>query len=327
MVAKSRKIPVLLVGGLLWAGLGLSAGAGTWVLLNGDRLTGELVREDAQFIEVQHPQLGRLKVARTALRAPVEVSARPVDAKDTGATAVAVKVPVKPEGPPPWKRQMEVGYAQQSGATEKQDLSVRLQLDGREGANTFRATGQLLRSEADGKTVTDRQEGDFRWRYDINKRLFTQALTTYAEDNVRNIDLNVEQQFGGGYRLVDTTKQKANVGLGAVVQFLQRKAADDQTSLLGSFFQDYAYQLNNHFKLVQEATLLVSNTGALSAKNGVIGPNNDGSYRLKFNTGLQSKVTDHMLLNVRFEYDYDRSVIESDLRADQRLTTSLGYLW
>ncbi len=309
-------IRLILAGFALGAGLARPGRADTWVLNNGDRLTGDLVREDDAGLEVQHAQLGLLRVPRAALRAPEPAAPKPA-------------APVESAQPDTdkWKRQMELGYAQQSGAKEKQDLSVRLQLDGKAGANTFRGTARLLQAGADGRTVTDRQEAEFRWRHDINKRLFAQSLTTYAADEVRQIDLSLEQQIGGGFRLVDNARHKANVGLGAVVQYLERADADEQTSLLGSFFQDYAYQWNTRVKLVQESSLLVSDTGTLSVKSALTNGPVEGSYRLKFNTGVQSKVTDRMSLNVRFEYDYDRSVLDTELRADQRLTTSLGYLW
>ena len=298
--------------------------AETWVLANGDRLTGELVREDPAFIEVQHAQLGRLKVPRTALRVP-DPAAPPPDAK----AAVPAAAPVQASKPDidKWKRQVDLGYVQQSGAREKEDISVRVQLDGREGANTYRGTARLLQSEADGKTVTNRREAEFRWRYDINKRLFTQALTTYESDEVRKMDLSLEQQIGGGYRILDSPRHKVNVGLGAVVQYLERANTAEQTAVLGSFFQDYAYQWTNRVKLTQESSVMISDTGTLNIKSTLASAPIEGSYRMKFNTGVQSKVTDHMSLNVRFEYDYDRSILDSELRADQRLTTSLGYIW
>lgn len=303
--------------------LALTGRAGTWVLANGDRLTGELVREAPAFIEVEHPQLGRLKLPRAALRVP---AAPKPGAPEARVDATSVKLAAPPDANP-WKRQVELGYTQQSGAQEKEDLSLRLQLEGREGASTYRATARVLQSELAGRTVTERREADFRWRHDINKRLFTQALTTYAADAVRQVDLSVEQQIGGGFRLADNPRHKANIGLGAVVQYLERADANEQTALLGSFFQDYAFQWNSRLKLVQESSFLVSDSAALNVRSALSGAPTDGNYRLRFNTGVQSKVTDHMSLNVRFEYDYDRSILDSELRADQRLTTSLGYIW
>lgn len=300
--------------------LPLTAGADTWELANGDRLTGQLIREDGTFIELDHAQLGRIKLPRSAIRAAAlaKNAAAPAPGK-----AIAVKAAV-----PRWKRQVDVGYSQQSGAKEKQDLSIRFQVDGKRGGNTYRATAKLLQTEADKRQVTDRREADFRWRHDIDKRLFTQTLTTYVEDDVRRVDLSLEQQVGGGLRLLDSSRHKVNIGLGAVLQYLDRADAAEQTAVLGSFFQDYAYEMNSRLKLTQESTVMVSDKGALNVRPGTINaPTSDGSYRVKFVTGMQSKVTDRMSLNVRFEYDYDRSVLDEDLRADQRLTTSLGYLW
>ncbi len=297
--------------------------AGTWILANGDRLTGELVGEDPAFIEVQHPQLGRLKVPRTALRVTDPVAPKPSMKEEAPAAAVKSAQPDVRK----WKSQVELGYVQQSGAKDKEDISARLQVDGKEGSSTYRGTARLLQSEADGKTVTNRREAEFRWRYDINKRLFAQALTNYESDEVRKMDLSLEQQFGGGYRLVDNARHKVNVGLGAVVQYLERSNTDEQTAVLGAFFQDYAYQWTTRVKLVQESSLMVSDTGTLNVKSSLTSAPLEGSYRMRFNTGVQSKVTDHMSLNVRFEYDYDRSVLDHELRADQRLTTSLGYIW
>lgn len=301
--------------------------AAVWNLANGDRLTGELVQETKTHVEVKHPQLGLIKIPREELLTTVAARETAADAKTTRPSQPAESTAVKPKIAK-WKRQVDVGYAQQAGAKEKQDLSLRMQLDGKHGANTYRATARLLQTEADGLTVTERREADFRWRYDINKRLFTQALTTYVEDGVRNIDLSLEQQIGGGYRIVDSPKHKANVGLGAVAQYLDRTDTETKTTVLGSFFQDYVYEVNSRLKLTQESSFMYSDTGALTSQSGATaGAPTAGSYRLKFNTGMQSKVTNSMSLNVRFEYDYDRSILDPELRTDQRFTTSLGYMW
>lgn len=303
--------------------------AETWNLENGDRLTGTLVKDDGEYLEIKHPQLGMLRLAKSALKleAPPTGTAADLTPADLP-KAPAAAASRKPASN--WKRQLEFGFSQQSGTTSKEDLTIRGQLDGKLGDNTFRGTARLLQAETADKTVTDRREADFRWRHDLNKRLFTQTLTTYAADDVRFIDLSIEQQFGGGYRVLDVARHKANVGLGAVVQYLEREGYDDATALHGSFFQDYAFTYNSRLKLTQESNLLVSDSSVFSSlggRSGLSGIPRDGSYRLRFNAAAQSKVTSQMSLNVRYEYDYDRSVPDPDLRGDQRITTSLAYLW
>lgn len=343
-VPVSRLLRLILSFGLIAVSGAGVVRAATWVLANGDRLTGELVSEDAQAVEIQHPQLGRLRLAREQLRSEPEGDAAEAD---ESMLADHLDPDPNPEnetkakdrsglgqdnlrtggGSLSWKRQIELGYSQQSGAKSKEDLTMRFQLDGRQGPNRYRATARLLQVRADEEDVTDRSEATFRWRRDVNKRLFTQSLTTYSDDAIRKIDLSLEQQVGGGLRLLDDRRHKANIGVGAVIQYLDRQDAEQQTAMLGSFFQDYNYQWNQRIKLSQESSFLISDRGSLNIRNGVADGPSDGSYRLKFNTALQSKVTNQMSLNVRLEYDYDRSVLEPDLRADQRLTTSLGYLW
>lgn len=301
----------------------------SWNLENGDRITGALLKDDGEFLEIKHAQLGVLRLAKSALK--LEVAPTGTAADLTPADVPKPRTAAAPKKPASnWKRQLEFGFAQQSGKSSKEDLTFRAQVDGKIGDNTYRGTARLLQSEASDKTVTDRREADFRWRHDLTKRLFTQALTTYAADDVRLIDLSLEQQLGGGYKVLDHARHKANVGLGAVVQYLEREGYDEATSLHGSFFQDYAFTYNSRLKLTQESNFLMSDSNVFSSlggRSGLSGTPRDGSYRMRFNAALQSKVTAQMSLNVRYDYDYDRSVPEPDLRGDQRITTSLAYLW
>lgn len=308
----------------------LPAHAASWVLANGDRLTGTLVRESADELEIQHEQLGPLKIPRSAL-APTP---------SAGTAAAIAKVPATPEGTPTarsdkvipkWTRQIELGYSAQDGAKTKRDLSARFQIEGHDDrSNSYRATASALRSEANGVVTGDRQLADFRWRHDFSKRLFTQSLTTYSSDDLKQINYSVEQQLGGGYKIIDAPKQQVNVGLGAVLQRLSRDNYEDYTALLGSVFQDYTLQWDKRFKFTQEATIFLADSPNMSARGGrstLTGAPADGNYRVKFNAALQSRMTERISLNLRYELDYDHSVPDPNYRSDSRLTSSLGYAW
>lgn len=321
-----------------------AATTATWTLRNGDRLTGELVEDDGEVLEIRHAQLGLISLPKAALLpepAPAATPAPPV-APAVAATATptpadqaaparpAPRTPADQVAPKPWRRQVEFGFSQQSGTTPKEDLTLRTQLDGRVGANTYRGTARFLRAETDDQTVTDRREADFRWRRELGKRVFTQTLTTYAADDVRGIDLSLEQQLGGGYRLLDAPRHKANLGLGLVVQHLDREAFTGTTAVLGSLFQDYTLSLGQRVKLTQETNVLVAEGGGFSAQGGrsqVVAPPSNGSFRVRFSSVAESKLNAHLSLKLRYEYDYDRSVADTELRAEQRITTSLGYHW
>ncbi len=314
--------------------LSVAQGA-TWVLANGDRLNGQLVRETATAIEIEHPQLGRISLPKSGLQGSVT---------DAVAAAAAAKTDSLPSTPttassskpaaarPNWTRQIEVGFVMQEGAKSTRDLNARAQVEGRWRGNSVRSTLKMTRAESEGRVTRDRDEADLRLRRDFNRRTFAQALTTYSSDDIRRIDLSLEQQIGGGYRLVDGERQKMNVGLGAVVQRFERDGYEEQTALLGSAFQDYAFSWNDRFKITQESSVQFADRAPVIARNTGSAPATlnapaNGNYRFKFNTALSSKMTQQISLNLRFEYDFDRSIAEPDLRADTRLTTSLGYAW
>jgi putative salt-induced outer membrane protein YdiY len=303
-----------------------------WVLANGDRLTGALVAETDSGIEIDHPQLGRLVIAWEALQKPagpsvVEKAVAP-DVAPVNTVAATSSVPLSRVQ---WIRQLDFGYARQDGAKSRQELSARAQIEARAGRDNYRGTARVLRAESQGVLTSDRHEADFRWRREFNKRLFGQALTTYASDDIRKINLSLEQQVGGGYRIIDGERQKLNLGLGAVLQRLAREGYENHTALLGSAFQDYAFALNDRFRITQEATFLVSDEVSMAVRGGQsalpLVPSQGGNFRLRFNTNLQSKMTSQISLNLRYEYDYDRSLPDPNLRTDSRLTTSLGYSW
>jgi len=308
--------------------------AASWALANGDRLSGKLLGETETHIEIEHAALGRLTIARTALQ-PAAAEEKPAE-EISLAVAEEVDIPPATESAAvavekprlKWMtRRIEVGYTRQDGARDKEDITARVQAEARLGSNTFRATAQVIRSASNDEIVTDRQEANFRWRHDFDKRRFAQALTTYSSDDVRNINLSVEQQIGGGYRLYDAPRQQINVGLGAVVQWLDRDGNPQNTALLGSAFQDYSLRFNDRVRLTQEATVLFADGDSLSGTPSVGTAPSDGNYRVKFNAALQTKMTPKASLNLRYEYDYDTSVTDTSLRADSRLTTSLGYSW
>jgi putative salt-induced outer membrane protein YdiY len=309
----------------------LVAQGATWVLANGDRLTGNLVRETDGAVEIEHPQLGRLTIARAALQGSVTETAkapasRPAEGSGGGATPTAS---TSTRTRPQWARKIEFGFVMQEGAKSQRDLTARGEVEGRLGAHSLRGTARVVRSESQGVLTKSREEADFRWRRDFNRRTFAQALTTYGSDDLRNIDYTVEQQLGGGYRILDGARQKMNLGVGAVLQRQSRKGYEDETALLGSAFQDYAFSWNNRFKLTQESSVQYADDAPAILRGSTTPATapTDGNYRFRFNTTLESKMTDQVSLNLRYEYDYDHSIPERALRSDSRLTTSLGYAW
>src|SRR5690625_5104686 len=127
-------------------------------------------------------------------------------AQDESETAVE-EAPAKN----PWTGRIDFGYSWQSGRKDKNEMSLRGQLDRTVGPNEFRGLGEFLYGEVDSVRNTQRFTSSFRWRRDFTERLFTQVLTQYENDKIREINHRVEQNLGLGYRYLDTEKFEGSI--------------------------------------------------------------------------------------------------------------------
>jgi putative salt-induced outer membrane protein YdiY len=319
-------VPVIALA-LLSGLLPVAAAGATWTLLNGDRLSGELVTEFEDVIVIRHVALGLMEIPRSALAIGTVAA---VDANAPVATSTPAATAVKAEKKK-WKGQLEVGYTQQSGVRTQQNLTMRGQVDGRLGTDSLRGTARLLQTSSDGVRQSDRLDADFRWRHELTQRFFVQSLSAGFTDALRQIDLSLEEQVGVGWKMINTKVQTANLGLGVAVRRQEKKLTGGTTGLLGTLFQDYAHTWKGGLRFSEESSIALSAERSLSAAQqpvGIVPVSAGGSnYRLRFGAALQGRVIGRTIFNIRYDYDYDRSVLVPDYRADQRLSTSLGYIW
>lgn len=340
MPSPSRHGLCALFLGLILAGTAapLARGANEIRFKNGDRLTGTVVEQTTEFIRFRHATLGEVRIA-TAEAEVVELPDTPVEslAGLPPQTEPARPAPVvRPATPPAlqpapraasaarpdpsrWRGKIEFGFKQESGATESVDFSLRGDTERKIGRNQYRATGRLLYGEKNDRKSADRYDATFRWRRDFEGDFFSQALTTYLSDQIKAIDASYEQNIGVGYRVLNRDRHIVNAGVGATGQYRQAVGSDPNVQLLAEFFEDYTYKINGRFTLTQNSLLQWSDEET--------GPIADGrqNYKLQFDAALQGRFTDRLSLNLRFEHEFDNSVVKRDARTDQRITSSLGY--
>jgi putative salt-induced outer membrane protein YdiY len=316
----------LLIGlGLLQPGAGVAA---TWSLANGDRVSGQQIRETADTIVIWHDALGEISIPRTALAVPPPIMT------DSDLQAAARIAPANPTQRPTraaWRRQIEFGYSQQSGVSLVRNLSSRVEITGKDGPDSYRITAKLLQSELAGTRQTDRLDADLLWRHDLTQRIFIQSLSTGFRDGIRNIKLSAEEQAGVGLRLAENSKQAAHVGFAVSGRFQEHGDAPNSQGILGMMFEDYSRSWGNglHFSQELSAALSSETVTTFPIDPGVSshGPLGSGNYRLRFNSALVSRAVNRSTLSLRYEYLYDQSVLNPAYRTDQRITTAIGYGW
>jgi len=293
------------------------------VFPNGDRLSGHLVAEEEAFYHFESDALGRLTVpveaAELVRGAPeervdeVEIL-RPHDADAVAGIPVPQPATPVPAARPPWTGRFDLGYTWQSGRAEKNELALRAQSDRRIEESEYRLTGEFLYGQVDGVRNTHRYIAGFRWRESFTERLFSQSFTRYEADRMRGIRNRAEQDIGIGYRFLRNERAEASVVPGVTIQYTDERGVADQWDYLGSIFQDFVWRFNSRYRIEQDF-------------NALMDPADTEDYIIRFNAGVVGTVRKGINLSIRYQYLFENQTRPGVSQDDQRLITSVGYVF
>lgn len=259
---------------------------------------------------------------------PQPETRRPGTDIQKAAAKVAESLDAKPKEED-WEGKLEFGLRQQQGRRDIFAIDIRGSAERTIGENDLRANARLLYGEQDGQVNNDRYDASLQWRRELGERTFAQSLTSYFQDDLKDINRNWEQNLGAGIRLLDKKEHVVNLGAGLTGQYREAVLAESGFFTLVEVFQDYTYQFNKRITLRQNAQAQYSPEGGtrfLSVSNqpsATVGEADN--YKIRFNTVLQGRLTRKLSMNLRFEYEYDNAVTPKSARIDQRIISSIGY--
>ena len=286
-------------------------------LRNGDVLRGRLISE-GDIVLIEHTILGDVEIPKRSVRSII----RPNQNRNEGDT------PEEPENEESqasrsrikdflrvisfenWSRQFEFGMNLQSGRRDKLDYNARFNVRRRIEKNDFRFEARRYFGESDRGKTTDRLYSNLRWRRDLSPGVFYQTDTLYSSDAIKEIDVNLEQTLGLGYRLLNQKALKVSTGAGLSGRYREDNVDNGNTNYLFDVFQDLDYRLGSRLRFTQEFRIALP-------------PDERSEYEYEFQAGIVSKVTDSLHLSIRYQLEYDRSLPE-DRREDQRIVSSVG---
>lgn len=305
-----------------------------FLLKNGDSISGTIVEEDKLSVTLHSPVFGEITLPRASIvpEAKTVAPVPPAPASPTTPDPSQAIAKTNAEPPPqgvapsttkPWRTKLEFGLNHEDGVKETVRYNLFAQSEKTIGRHNLRATGRLTYSKQDRKATTDRTEAGFRWRQSFPNKTFTQTQTTYYRDQVSGIDTNIDQNAGIGYGLFETPRLDFNVGIGLTGQYREADNLEDNTGALAEFFQDQTLKLNDSTKLVQSLNVQYWPNSPLVATTA----RDEENLKWRFSTALIGKLSESMSLNLRYEYSYDNAIANRDARANQRITSSLGYLF
>lgn len=300
----------------------------TLVFQNGDRLTGTALPANPGEIHFESDVLGAIVVsAERAVLVADEPPALPNEsdagkirsetaqprelsiAEDhSGNQATFERAPLSD-----WSRQLEFGVTDQSGRRDMRDVAVRVDLTRSTKTGEMRLQGRYLYGRSNDETSTDKLGGALRVRRGLTPDLFAQMETRYERDSISEIDHAGEQSIGMGTNLLRRDGLSLSVGGGAAARFRDSASVDDGWSYLVDAFQEFKYSLNQQVTLSQNLSVVMS-------------PFQEEVLAIKLNAALSSALTETLKLVMRYEFEYDQSLVP-DARKNQRLVTSFGYLF
>jgi putative salt-induced outer membrane protein YdiY len=228
-----------------------------------------------------------------------------------------------------WTGKIEFGYSNELNQVRTVSTSLRGELDRNVGPDEVQFKGVYLYGSTEGVPTTDQDELDFRWRHNLDARWFTQAVTSYSSDKIRLINTDFEQTADLGYKLIAAARQTLDIGGGAMVQYFDATGVEKGSDYLANGFQDYIYKINGRYTFTEDASIQYSpedrgRRGVVADLNSPINTESR-NYDYKFHATLQGKVSNHLSLNLHYEYEYDNAVLDPSARADQHITGTLGY--
>lgn len=288
---------------------------------NGDRLSGLLLEEGKELITINSKFLGKLTLSRTEIKkidrpkskasADQEKPSNPPtlsSSKKNRASLVSLLRPLTFEE---WKKRLEFGMTTQSGRRDKTDFSFRLNMQRRVEKNQYRFQSRYLYGKNRGEKTTDKQNASFRWRHDIAPGVFYQTDSLYSADEIKEIDLDLEQRFGLGYRFIDSDALKLSTGAGVSGRLRDDQTMDREFEYLFDLFEDIDYRLSERLRITQDFRIALP----LSETD---------QYLIDFRAAMVTDITESLDLSIRYQLEYDNS-LSGDRREDQRLISAIGY--
>jgi len=301
---------------LLWIGIGIAAvpaHAEIIYLVNGDRVTGEVIHKNAKDLIVKTVGMGTIAIQKNFIeeRLP-DKKAKALEALKEEPKKMAPK-----EGKPKlWGGKIRGTVDRTRGNTKSTALSGGFEIHRKvEKKNEFHLKGNAYYSSQDRKMNSQRYDAMIRYAHSFgqSKKWYNFYKTEGDHDRFANINVRITPSTGVGYWFSDKKEWKFMTELGLGVTFTDFGNDTDEEAELVLIPRAYAEKkLIGESKISQEAIFYPS----LSDR---------GEYRLHLDTALTNPITDQLSLRVSWINDYNSDPGKDVKEHDMRLTTGLEY--
>ncbi len=317
------------------------AGAGDLWMVNGDHISGKVIRMEGENLRFETTYAGEITVSWKdvkALRTEIPVSIVLQDGSigkgmvtggENGRAEMkseSMETPVSfllsevkeinpaPPGPPiKLKGRVNVGVTVTRGNTETETSYGEGELIARSAKNRFTVGARFAKEADGGEETVNRQSGYMKYDHFLTKKLYFQANAAATKDPFKDLNLRSSFGLGAGYQLLET--ERTNLAFEAGVNQVNEDfiVAEDKSFVAGRWAWNF-----DHFLYKRDLQFFHGLEGLISLKD-------TEDLTIQSQTGLRFFLFKHFNATAQFNYDLDKSPSPGLEKADKAFLFTLGY--
>jgi len=261
-------------------------------LSNGDRISGEIIKETDQQIELLTQAMGKVVVNKTFIQEPAEKKEAPL-----------------------WNKEIALGYSQTGGNTQEAQGSFTFsgKRKTKKDETTFKA--EAIYSSSGNKMDAKKFYAMGRYAFSFGQKLkwYNFYKVEGDQDRFANIDYRIIPSTGVGHWFWDEEDYKAMVELAVGIEHTEyRDDTDSKTEAVLIPRGFIEKKLLDNLR-ISEDIILYPSLGDI------------GEYHLKSETALVNSLSDAMSLKISFIDEYNSNPGGSIKKNDYRLISSVVY--
>ncbi|MBL6971341.1 MAG: DUF481 domain-containing protein [Desulfobacterales bacterium] len=333
-----KTLRMLLLAGIVMAGFSVWVWAGEIRLENGDRLTGEIVKMDAEVIIIKTVYAGKLAVKRDQvvcvkttkehafmLQSKKVLAGRAECSSDglleivndqTQMSETLALVDLKAINPPPgvlWKGNVVAGGSVSSGNTDSRGVngSVMLQFRADRHRGTMRAKGNY--NETSDIIDVQNASGSLKYDYFLTKKLFTYGQGLVEHDKFQDLDLRYTVGPGLGYQFIESSSLSLFAEAG--ISYVNENRAVSQN-------QDYT---SGRWSVGFDWQMIPDRLKFFHLHEGYIRMEDPDDFFLRSQQGFRLPLVQSFYATFEFDFDYNHRPAPGTKNNDRRYIFGLTY--
>jgi len=310
---------------------------------NGDRITGKIVRLEAERLIVDTGYAGNIsidwkQIDNLKTDAPVKIvlgpdtmirgsispgregraTVRSEDLREPLDIELAQLKVINPKPPPPalkTKVRVSFGASFTDGNTDTESIYGEGELVARTKKNRYTLGGAYKRSEDNNIATADSVIAYMKYDHFLSDKWFLYANAAGEKDPFKDLNLRSVLSTGLGYQFYET--ELTNLSLEAGISYVHNDYIEDEdhgyaAGRWGLRFERYFFDKGLQFFL--------NNTGTQSLEDS-------GDLIIYTRTGVRIPFYKNLNVTAQLNYDYDKSPAPGREKYDAAYIFSLGYQW